>query len=292
MLAFVIRSLLALQALLPLKLAHAIGAATGTLFQYFPHNYATALKINLSMCFPELNQEQQQRLIHKIYPELGKTVWETGAIMSWSPERLRRKIVAVEGKELMDQALQAGRGVIIGLPHLGSWEILSVYLPTICKLTALYRPIQLPALDRYVWQSRERAGTKLVPTDNSGIRQLVQGLKRNETIVILPDQDPRLEGQVFAPFFGVQASTATLLPRLAHKTKAAVLFCYGERLPNAAGYKIHFRPADPDIADADLTVAASAMNRGIEACIREIPEQYQWTYKRFKTRPPGEEKIY
>jgi KDO2-lipid IV(A) lauroyltransferase len=197
----------------------------------------------------------------------------------------------VEGKELLDQALQAQRGLIIGLPHLGCWEILGVYLPTVCELTALYRPIPKPLLDRFVKRSRMRAGTKLAPIDNSGIRQLVQALKNNEAIIILPDQDPRLEGQVFAPFFGIQASTATLLPRLAHKTQASVLFCYCERLANAT-YKIHFRQAEADIANADLGIAASAMNRDIEACIRQIPEQYQWSYKRFKTRPNDQDALY
>ncbi|CAG1772621.1 partial Lipid A biosynthesis lauroyltransferase, partial [uncultured bacterium] len=83
------------------------------------------------------------------------------------------------------------------------------------------------------------------------------------------------------PFFGVPASTMVLLPRLAERTGASVVFAFAERLPRAAGYRLHFLPAPPEIADSDIEVACAALNRGVENCVRLAFEQYQWTYKRW-----------
>jgi len=290
MLSFIIRALFYFQASLPLRVSHAFGVVVGALFRLIPHNYSHSLETNIDLCLPELNPQQRKKFIRDTYYELGKSYFETGAILLWSPQRLRRMITDVHGEELVAKAQARGKGIIFAVPHLGCWEILGMYLPTLQPITSMYRPIPLPAVDKMVKASRQRAGNILVPTDNRGIRQLYATLKHNEAIVILPDQDPRMEGQVFAPLFGHLASTATLLPRLAAKSGASVLFCYCERLKK--GYRVYFMEGDPDIANADTTLGASAMNRDIERCIRAIPTQYQWTYKRFKTRPEGAEKFY
>lgn len=290
MLSFIIRVIFYFQASLPLSIAHAFGRVVGAIFRRIPHNYSQALKTNIDLCLPELDPQQRDRFIRDTYDELGKGYFETGAILLWSPQRLLRLIVEIQGEDLVKHAQARGKGIIFAVPHLGCWELLGMYLPTLQTLTSMYRPIPLPAIDNMVKSSRQRAGNILVPTNNSGIRQLYASLKNNEAIVILPDQDPRLEGQVFAPLFGHLASTATLLPRLAAKTGASVLFVYCERLKK--GYRVVFLQGEDAIGNADITLGASAMNRDIERCIRRIPTQYQWTYKRFKTRPPGEEKYY
>ena len=135
-------------------------------------------------------------------------------------------------------------------------------------------------------------GAKLVPTDASGVRALFQAAARNEMIGILPDQDPGAQGGVFAPFFGLQTNTMTLLPRLMQKTGATVIISYAQRLPRGQGFHLHFVPlpavSDPD----DIQAIATALNQGVEECIRQSPAQYQWSYKRFKTRPAGEVGFY
>jgi len=135
-------------------------------------------------------------------------------------------------------------------------------------------------------------GATLVPTDASGVRALYKAVAKNQMIGILPDQDPGDEGGVFAPFFGVPANTMTLLPRLMQKTGAAVIFSYAERLPRGQGFHVHFLPAPADARTDELQQAAAALNLGVENCVRQSPAQYQWSYKRFKTRPPGETRFY
>ena len=114
-----------------------------------------------------------------------------------------------------------------------------------------------------------------------------KALKRGEQIGILPDQEPKLEGGVFASFFSVQALTMTLVSGLIARTGAKVVCGYAERLPKGRGYGVHFKQVDPLIYDPDLKESVEGLNRSVEACVKQLTEQYQWEYKRFKRRPDG-----
>jgi KDO2-lipid IV(A) lauroyltransferase len=141
--------------------------------------------------------------------------------------------------------------------------------------------------------TRERFGARLVSADNTGIRALYKALERGEMVAILPDQVPSARsGSVFAPFFGIPASTMVLLSRLAVKTGAPVMFAYAERLPRGRGYHLHFLPAPPDVNHGDLESSAATVNAMVEKCVRAAPDQYQWVYKRFRVRPAGDKAFY
>ena len=160
-------------------------------------------------------------------------------------------------------------------------------------MTSLYRKPKIEGLDHLVRAARERMGAKLTATGSSGVRALYQALKQHELVAILPDQDPAGEKRgVFAPFFGVPAKTMTLLNRLALKTQAQVFFAYTERLPRGEGFRLCFEQADQRIASEDAIESAIYMNQEIEKIVRRNPSQYQWAYKRFRTRPQGEPDIY
>src|SRR5690606_28151193 len=116
----------------------------------------------------------------------------------------------------------------------------------------------------------------------SGICELYRRLAAGGTVGILPDQEPRRGDGRFAPFYGIDTLSMVLLPRLAARTGATVLFAFAERLPRGAGFAIHLLPAPDGIADADLVRACTAMNAGVEACAERAFSQYQWHYKRFR----------
>lgn len=124
------------------------------------------------------------------------------------------------------------------------------------------------------------------------MRTLYRRLAAGGVVGILPDQQPKQGEGEFAPFFGIEALTMVLVPRLAERTGATVLFAFAERLPRGAGFRIHLLPAPDGIADPDLRVACTALNAGVESCVRVAPEQYQWHYKRYSNRPAGQANPY
>ena len=204
-------------------------------------------------------------------------------------------LVQWDGAELFESALDAGKGVILALPHMGCWEMIGQslaerYGPTRGPLVALYRPARKAWLAPLVASSRNRPGLQTVPTSVAGVRSLIRVLRSGGYTAILPDQVPP-EGQgAWAPFFGRPAYTMTLLPRLAQQTGARVLLCWCERLTGSVGYVMHFEPLDaPVLHDASATpeAATTAVNAGMERLIRRAPGQYLWSYARYK-QPAGE----
>ncbi|HEB91877.1 MAG TPA: hypothetical protein ENI94_00075 [Gammaproteobacteria bacterium] len=277
---------------LPLPLAQGLGAALGGLLSLFPNETRRVARRNIYRCFPDWSPAQRRRLLRQSLRQTGRTAAETAAIWLWPLPRVLPQVRAVEGEELLQQGMARGRGVIMLSPHLGSWEMAGLYLSVQWGITSMYRPPKLMAMNALMQQGRERGGAHLVPTDASGVRALLRTLRQGGMIGILPDQDPERESGVFAPFFGHPANTMVLLPKLARKSGATVLFIYAERLPQGRGFRLHIRSAPAGIDDADLGRAAASLNQGVEACVRQLPVQYQWGYKRFKGQPEGEPDFY
>ncbi len=278
--------------LLPLWVIHSIAFVIGNFLYLFPSNIKKTCSINLKTCFPEHNDSTYKQHLRKTLIESCKTLLEFGYIWFRDPTSFLLKIVAVEGEELLQQEFAKGQGIILAAPHLGQWELLGLHLSKTLPCCFLYRPPNIQELEQVMVKARARSGAKIVPANTAGVRKLFQSLKHGEVLGILPDQDPASGDGVFAPFFGVQAKTMVLLSRFAAKTKAPVFVCYAERLPYAKGYKLHFKKVDDDIYSKDTLESVTTLNRAIEGIVKESPFQYQWTYKRFKSRPDGEAKIY
>jgi KDO2-lipid IV(A) lauroyltransferase len=286
------KSALYLFALLPLRLTHFISRGVGILTALLPNELRFASKHNIAICFPQLTTREQKRLLFKSLQETSKTLFESGSLWLWPGPRVLKLVRNVHGEDLVKKALDEGHGVIFAIPHLGSWEIIGLYCSSHYPTTSMYKPPRLKAMEQVIRRGRERLGSRLVPTDTTGVKALLSALKHGETICILPDQDPGIAQGEFAPFFNTQACSMTLLPKLIGKTNARVIFAYAKRLTHAKGFDIYFSEADEAIYSKDIKVAVKAMNQGIEACVRQLPEQYLWSYRRFKTRPEGEGNIY
>jgi len=270
-----------------LPVAQALGATLGWLLSLFPNETRRVARRNIGRCFADWSPAERRRLLRRSLMQTGRTAAETAAIWLWPLDRVLPLMRDVVGVDLLDAGMARGRGVIVLSPHLGSWEMSGLYISIRYGITSMYRPPKLVELDELMRRARERGGAHLVPTDAGGVRALLKALRQGGLVGILPDQDPGLDVGVFAPFFGHPANTMVLLPKLARKSGATVLFVYSERLPRGRGFRLHIRPAPAGIDDADLTLAAASLNQGVEACVRALPEQYQWGYKRFKGRPAG-----
>lgn len=287
-----ITALLRFFAALPLTWNRRLAGLLGRALAIVPNSLRRHSEINLRLCLSELAPAERRRLLKASLIETAKTALEAGPMWFWPAERLLPLLVEdAEGVEAVDAAVRAGRGALLATPHLGSWEMAGHFGAARWGIVNLYRPPRLAAMDRLIREGRQRLGAQLATTDAKGVRRLFEALARGGVVGILPDQDPG-RGGVFAPFFGIPANSMVLLGRLARKTGAAVFFCYCERLPGTAGYRMHFHPAPPGIDAEDPVTAATAMNRGIEDCVRACPEQYQWNYRRFRNRPPGEAQLY
>jgi KDO2-lipid IV(A) lauroyltransferase len=273
-------------AALPFRLCHGIGYCLGNLLYWLPNDARRITRINLRLCFPDLDTAARARLARRSLIQLAQGVFELGALWLWPGDRLLSLVREVEGLEQLREALTEGRGVIMLTPHLGAFELTGLYCGHYFKGTSLYRPTRI-GLDAELCRWRGRLGHRLVPTDRRGVSALRRALERGEGVGILPDQDPPRGGGVYAPFFDIETYTISLPSRLAIRTGAVVMVIVAERLPLGRGFRLRCRRAADTIREEPLEASVAAMNHEIETLIRELPEQYVWSYKRFKTRPPG-----
>jgi KDO2-lipid IV(A) lauroyltransferase len=194
-----------------------------------------------------------------------------------------RLVRQVHGHGKLMHALAQGRGAIVAAPHHGNWEFLLQYLATQAPFSLVYRVPEKRAGDVFLRRARAGHNVTLVPAESTAMRPLFRALKAGELVGITPDQQPKLGAGVFAPFFGRQALTLTLIPKLAERSGAPVLVAWAE--PVEGGFDIVIEEAPATIGDADVDLATSAMNATVEAVARRRMEWYQWTYKRFSKRP-------
>ena len=194
-----------------------------------------------------------------------------------------------EGMEEFRKALASEDGVILLIPHLSNWEVFGFYVGDEFPTTIMYQPPKNPRLDRLMREARSRSGIHMAPTNRKGVAQVLAALQRGELFCILPDQVPPQEGGVYAPFFGEQAFTMTLVSRLIMRTGARVFCGFAKRLPRARGFKVIVKEANELIYSEDLEQSAIGLNKSVEQCVEIAIAQYQWEYKRFRRRPDGED---
>jgi len=284
-----VRGLLWLLSYVPLWLLHGVGDLVGRLIALIPNRQRRNALINLALCYPYTSDAELIRLRNRVLREFGKTYLEIAPLWLRPPQQALGLIREVRGAGLL--ARPPGEGLIVLSPHLGAWELAGLHLAGQGPTAIFYKPQKY--LDDLIVAARRRSGATLAPITARGIRSLVLALQRGEAVGILPDQGPRGDkGAVFAPLFGRPAWTMVLVSRLARRSGARVIFMFAERLPWAHGFRIHCLPAPEGIDSDDDVVAATALNRGIEQCVAVCPDQYLWTYRRFRDRPPGAPKVY
>ena len=284
---YLIAGLLRIVSYLPLGAAQFIGKWLGLLAWKLGGRPKKITDINLDICLPELTEEQRRELSRDSLAHTGMTALEIPLMWEWPVNKCLGLIKETEGLELVDEALSTGKGLILLAPHLGNWELTGLFFSSRYKMAALYSPPHIKEFEDYMIRVRGRLGSELVRGDRKGLMRLMGILKEGGVAGILPDQSPRGKTNAYAPFFGMDVMTMTLVGKLVQKTGANVLVTYAERLPNGEGFKILVTPAEPGIGADDTVAGATALNQSVEKVVRMAPEQYQWEYKRMRHRPPG-----
>lgn len=276
--------------LLPLPMLAWGGRNLGALLYYMHPSRRQIATINIRKCFPELTAAAQTQMVKRHFRVFGQALLGMGIAWWASPQRLRR-LVTTRGREHYDRAIADGRNIILLMPHFVGLEIAGIRLSLDRSTCAVFRHVDNEVLRLIMEKGRTRFGLSLMEYNKPFIT-LVKKVRSGVPLYYLPDQDPRKRNPAFVPFFGVSTATLTTLGRLTKLTDAVVIPCYCRQLPGGKGYEVAFKPPLKDFPTDNAVSDAERMNREIERVVREIPEQYFWLHKRFKTRPPGEASFY
>ena len=277
---------------LPMVLLWAVGGALGQLLYALHARGRRTAARNIALCFPTLSAGARARLVRRHYRALGRAIVGTGFTW-WATPRRQQTLVRIRDREHYDRALAADRAIILLAPHFVMLELGGVRLAQERSRTmiSMYKQAHNALIDWLMRRGRERYGGIMFERD-SALRPLIRRLRDGNPFYYLPDQTPGDAARVFAPFFGIPAATITALARMAQIADAVVIPCFTKQLPYGQGYEIIFKAPLENFPSGDALADATRMNAAIEEGVREMPEQYMWTYKRFKQRPPGEPNLY
>ncbi|MBY0572484.1 MAG: lysophospholipid acyltransferase family protein [Undibacterium sp.] len=257
----------------PLPVLHNLGNLLGYFVYAVSASYRRRLRLNITAAG---FHDQLGSAIR----EAGKNIMELPFVWCASDERLMRN-VKVENWEVVQNALELGKGLIFLTPHLGCFELVGQAVAARTSITCLYRPPHKSALKPLLEGARTLKGIKLAPANLAGVRILAKALKRGETIGLLPDQVPQQGEGVWANFFGKPAYTMTLSAKLQNMSGAPIVLAFAERLAFGAGFVVHFTEFNQALIGTP-SQQASLINQAMEQLIASQAAQYFWSYNRYK----------
>ena len=276
--------------LFPTSIRHAIGKKTAGIFYKENSHRFSIINTNLKIAFPDLDDQLRNKLVHKHLQWYGCGLVDYSVLFFASKKRLLNKL-EIQGLEHIDEALEAGKSVIILLAHSVMLEFAPVIIGSRYGIFGSYKTSKNPVLDWMIAKSRCRYA-EFVVSREEGLRKLVKSLTPGKVMIFLPDEDLGTENAVFAPFFNMSKATLTTTSRITKMAKAVALptYTYYDYEKNKYMVKIGLPLANYPSTDA--VKDASNMNQGLEKLIEENPEQYMWSMKWYKTRPEGEQDVY
>lgn len=274
---------------LPLGLQAAVGNGLGWLACFLTRRRKRIARRNLELCFPEKTAAERRRLLRRNLQASIRAALEHGLLI-WAPAARLEKLIRLEGREHLQACKD--QPVILLAPHFVGLDMGGIRLSTEQKVASMYSRARNPVVDHYLLKSRSRFTEAVLASRHDGIRPLIKIIQSGLPFYYLPDQDYGRRESIFVPFFGIPAATIPALARLAKVAGARVVPAVTRQLPGGQGYAMRFYPAWENFPSGDVEADTRRMNAFIEERVREMPEQYLWTHRRFKTRPQGEAGLY
>lgn len=277
---------MAVIARLPAVVARPLGRSFGALLGALMRSRRKVAQRNLALCFPEFDEARRDAVVRQSFRSLGEGAYEFARAWWGSVDGLT---YTIEGLEHIERVRAEGRGVLLLSGHFLTLEICGRLLCKHIPLAGMYRRHGAPAFEWAVKRGRLRYAAAMFAREE--LRAAVKHVKSGGLLWYAPDQDMRGKDTVFAPFFGVPASTITATFQLARLTKAAVIPFFHHR-DGRGGYVLRIGAPLEEIPGEDEAAHTARVNALIEQMVREAPDEYLWIHKRFKSRPDGEPGLY
>ena len=271
------RLLFSLVGRLPLFLLHGLGAFLGGLVFLLSAKERCRAKENLRFAYPH---GVPRGLAWRSALSSGRAMAELPYLWTRPVDQVMAHVSAVAGWDEVAAARARGEAVIFLTPHIGSFDVAGQLCASRLPIVCLYRAPKSAVVESLMLAGRARSGMTLAAADNAGVKKLLKSLRRSEAVGILPDQVPQTGEGIWAPYFGQPAYTMTLAARLTELPNVKTFFIYVLRQPFGR-YQAIVRPPEAPIA-GDLPARVDRINREIERIVLAHPDQYFWSYNRYK----------
>lgn len=273
----------------PWSVAGRLGAALGTL-GYRPLGIrARVVEKQIAAAFPELATREVEALARGSFAHLGRATIETALLPAIGREGVLDLVESTSGWELIEQALDAGSGVILVTGHLGNWELAGAYVAARgVPLDAIVRGMANPLFDSYLNATRARIGMAVV-RDSDAVRRTPRALREGRAVAFVADQGVMGLASTFVPFFGRPAKTPRGAAVFAVRYGVPVLFVAAIRQPSGQ-YQLSVERVpvvNTGDRERDVDAIVARYTAVLERWVRSAPEQYFWQHRRWRRQPPG-----
>lgn len=269
--------------LLPWRRSLALGAALGDVVRRLGIRVGVA-RANLALAFPEMPEQERERILRLTYREVGRIAIEYGRFAQLAKEPTDRVFERIDGEEHAKALV--GRGTIMFSGHYGNLELFAAHVAKYNPVDLLVKPQSNPLVNDLVVKLRKQCDVGVIPT-GGGVKQIFRSLRAGRWIAMAADQDARRHG-VFVPFFGRLASTPEGPARISLQTGAPILFGHVRRRPDGRHDVFLDPPREATLPPTEENVRALVAwyTSRLEEIIREQPEHWFWLHRRWKTAPP------
>lgn len=274
---------------LPLPVLGRIGKGVGNLLFLILKERRHIALTNLHLCFPDWPAEKRHAIAKEHFQLYTRAVLER-SILWWASEARLKRLIVIEPSTPLD--LFRSGPVIVLCPHFVCLEVAGVVVAMATPGCSIYTRQRNHVFDEALRKGRSRFNEPKLFSRADGIKPIIRAMRARIPFFMLPDLDFGAKDAEFVPFFGNLAATLSAPARIAAATGAKVVPAIATFLPNYQGWKVTFHPPWENYPGDDITAATRRMNEFIEARVLETPAEYWWTHKRFKTRPPGESRVY
>ncbi len=241
---------------------------------------------NLTRSFPEKEPREIRAIARRYYQHLADMVFEIIKCLTITEAQIRDRC-KLENRELINRYDEEKRSVVAVLGHYGNWEwaalisVLNIRQPTVI----VYKPLRNPHFDALFRKVRERFGVQMVPMKEVG-RYYVRNRSEHFVTCFVSDQPPRqAEVAYWTTFLNQDTAVHFGAEKLAAKYDHAVVFVSMKKVSRGR-YVCNLEEivAEPTrCAESEIT---ETHVRKLEALIREEPEFWLWSHRRWKRKRP------
>ena len=274
---------------LPMPIIFSLGKGLGQLFYLVSRRRRHITEVNLSLCFPEILDEEHKKLVKESFTQVGIGLVEL--LIPWlNPSRDLSNLIDIHGAENLTTALDKNKGVIIVGGHFAALDIIVSALCSLGPVDCMYRFNKNPVWEWLQVRGRQRFFGRVIEREE--MKATLQCLKDGRAIWYGADQDYGARHSVFAPFFNIEAATIITTSRLSRVNDSPVIFLRQYRNTAQGRWEIHFSSEMDGFPSGDNYTDATKINSFMEDAIKIAPAQYLWMHRRFKTRPEGQKSLY
>jgi KDO2-lipid IV(A) lauroyltransferase len=273
---------------LPLAWVRGLGYGLGLFLYFVVWPRRKVVDVNLRLCFPQWSARERRRVARGVFIHVAQSFLDRAWLWHADPEVVRRRVV-LNGAV---RELSGSEPTIVFAPHFVGLDAgvtgLTQQVPR--RFIGIYTRQSNPVVDAWVLKGRHRFGGARPMSRAEGVREIVSALRAGDVMYLLPDMNFGPEESIFVPFYGKPAATVPSLSRFARLGRAKVVPVVTRM--RRGGYEVRVHEAWAGFPSGDVEADTALMNRRLQDYIDEMPAQYYWVHKRFKTRPPGEAGVY